>query len=220
MSLGNPSIEYGYWSVLYGLVESLIVSGIMILVLHILLRKAGGGSLRSLLYDENGYASLSQFQFLTWTFVFLFSFLWIYFVRIQGDVLTFPPSIPIATLALMGLNTGSAVASKKISKHYKTQPQSKPGKLWNMLVEGADVSGTNSKPSLARVQLFVWTIISVMIYMAILVSMLSGPFLFGFTQTPLSGLSLPDIDPSLVTLMGLSQVGFLGTKYVTVTKNT
>ncbi len=204
-----PAEAYGFATVAIGAAGSVVISIALVWILSSLIKRADPKQhLRSLLYDEKGYASLTHFQFVSWTFVFLFSLLWIYLVRIQGDVLGFPPGIPANTLILMGINTASAVASKAISgKRYGhlTKLPSK-GSLWKMLYE-------SDEPSLARAQLFLWTLASLIIYALILISIMFGPFLFNFSQTPLSALGLPDVDPSLVTLMGLSHVGFLGRKY-------
>lgn len=201
---------YGLSTVLYGAIASIAISLIIVLLLNYLIKKPNPQqSLREVLYDERGFASLTHFQFLSWTIVFLFSILWVYLVRIQGDVLSPPPAIPTNTLVLMGINTASTVASKAISKKYNslTPPTSRQS-LSMMLYEG-------STASLARVQLFVWTLVSILIYFAILFSQMLGPFLIAFSQQPLQTLSIPDVDPSLVTLMGLSHTAYLGRKFYT-----
>jgi hypothetical protein len=62
----------------------------------------------------------------------------------------------------------------------------------------------NDKPTLSRFQMFAWTWIS--IYLLTVVS--EVPKYYGQVQN----LVLPTIDPTLVVLMGLSQVAFLGGK--------
>jgi hypothetical protein len=106
---------------------------------------------------------------------------------------------------MMGINTASTIASRAIKPKRGAQPSSGES-LWKMLYE-------NETPSLARIQLFMWTILSVLIYLAILFSQMFGPFLLGFIQQPLQSLSIPDVDPTLVTLMGLSHGAYLGRKY-------
>ena len=192
-----------------------------------------------ILRDSDGYGSLTNFQFLVWTAVFLFSIVWVYTVRIQGGVLTPAIGIPSNALALMGVNTASAITSKAITANKenkskakaeakkKPEPsvatehannpspnpntsggQDKPS-LWTMFNED------DGRPTLARVQMFIWTLVSVAIYIAILVAMLVGPFLnsHAFAATSFCALSIPDVDPTLVTLMGLSHAAFLGRKY-------
>jgi hypothetical protein len=64
----------------------------------------------------------------------------------------------------------------------------------------------NEKPTLSRFQMFAWTWIGIGIYLSVLFSTV------GETSTSVWNLSVPDIDPTLVVLMGLSQVAFLGLK--------
>lgn len=184
-----------------------LVLGLMIVgVASLLLRRADPKvSPRRLIQDEDGHPSLTNFQFLSWTLVFVFSLLWVYLTRIQGNELGFPPVLPTNTLVLMGINTASTIASRAIK--YKGAHLPAPNEsLWKMLYE-------KQTPSLARVQLFVWTLVSIIIYFVVLFSLIYGPFLLGFPQQPLQNLSIPDVDPSLVTLMGLSHGAYLGRKY-------
>jgi hypothetical protein len=89
----------------------------------------------------------------------------------------------------------------------------------------------SKKPSLTRFQMFGWTWIGILIYIAILFSTVSTTLMdmqiarmyqqlqpneVEYTRlhcdNPLRKLTLPDIDPTLVILMGLSQGGYLGGK--------
>lgn len=210
----NPAMimaSFDLSTVLSGAIASIAISLIIILVVNYIIKKPNPQqSLRGVLYDERGFASLTHFQFLFWTIVFLFSILWVYLVRIQGDVLSPPPTIPTNTLVLMGINTASTVASKAISKvrYSSLTPPTSRQSLSMMLYEGPTVS-------LARVQLFVWTLVSILIYFAVLFTLMFGPFLLAFSLQPLQTLSIPDVDPSLVTLMGLSHTAYLGRKFYT-----
>lgn len=92
----------------------------------------------------------------------------------------------------------------------------------------------NKKPSLTRFQMFGWTWIGILIYIGILFSTVSTTLMdmqdarmcqqlqpneVEYTRLhcnkPLHELTLPDIDPTLVILMGLSQGGYLGGKIIT-----
>jgi hypothetical protein len=191
-------------------------------------REARNGSKKAppgILRDSDGNGSLTNFQFLIWTAVFLFSIVWVYTVRIQGGVLAPAIGIPLNALALMGVNTASAVTSKAITAHKQRKSMmakaraKKKGKdrnpsLWTMLDED------EGRPTLARVQMFIWTLVSVAIYVGILFAMLVGPFVpnsNAFVAVPFCALSIPDVDPTLVTLMGLSHVAYLGRKYYSTT---
>lgn len=170
-----------------------------------------------ILRDSEGYGSLTNFQFLVWTFVFLFSIVWVYAVRIQGGVLTPTIGIPSNAWALMGVNTASAVVSKAITAGQQDKSQNlkaqntRAHSLWTMFNEDDD-----GQPTLSRVQMFIWTLVSVAIYVWVLLALLIGPFVLNssaYAATCYSSLSIPDVDPTLVTLMGLSHAAFLGRKY-------
>jgi hypothetical protein len=182
---------------------------------------------------EDWFPSLAIFQFLIWTFVITFAFLGVYLVRIFGGVLDPPPSIPGNILALMGISVAVPIISGGISRIKYVAPATVkeptaplPG-LSTMLEE-------NKKPSLTRFQMFGWTWIGILIYFAILFSTVSTtvmdtksaeicerlqPSETEFSRLHcnklLNALTLPDIDPTLVILMGLSQGGYLGGKIIT-----
>lgn len=200
--MGLESVEIGF-------VLSAFVVGVLILIVYVglnhgILRK----SLLSILKDKKGYYSLTKFQFLCWTIVFLFSLLWVYLVRIQGGVFTPIDFLkqPGNTLALMGINTASALGGSAI----KIKPAKNQRKdFWGVLY-----SEDTHNPDLTRAQFLIWTAVSILIYVAILVGQMVGPY-FGLSPiVSLTMLKIPDIDPSLVTLMGLSHVGYVGGKYV------
>jgi hypothetical protein len=180
---------------------------------------------------DDWYPSLAIFQFLIWTFIITFAFLSIYLLRIFGGVLEPPPTIPTNILALMGISVAVPIVSGGVSRiKYTTSTSKDPPaelpQLSTMLEE-------NKKPALTRFQMFGWTWIGIIIYIGILFSTVSTlmdigdaklcerlqPSEMKFNQLhcdkPLRSLTLPDIDPTLVILMGLSQGGYLGGKIVT-----
>jgi hypothetical protein len=186
--------------------------------------------------EGDWYPSLAIFQFLVWTFVITFAFLGIYLVRIFGGVLEAPPSIPTNILALMGISVAVPIVSGGISriKYFSStvtavkEPPSPLPPLSTMLEE-------NNKPALTRFQMFGWTWIGILIYLGILFSTVGttlmdiqdartcqtlqpneAQFSELHCDKPLTGLTLPDIDPTLVILMGLSQGAYLGGKIITV----
>jgi hypothetical protein len=160
--------------------------------------------------DSAGYPSLARFQFLIWTIVILFSLLSINILRLH-PINQNPPefSFQPGLLALMGISvavtpTSAYVAKLKYGEHSgKTlesqdlmeERKKKPFGL--MLLQ-------NGRPSLTRFQMFSWTIISVLLYCAQLFITYLGP---------LSELVLPDVDPVMVMLMGLSQAAYIGGKW-------
>ena len=80
-----------------------------VLALILLWRIATGDiDLHFLISDENGWASLSRFQFLVFTFVIAMSLF--YLIATKGGY----PEIPNQILALLGISGGSYVVSKGI----------------------------------------------------------------------------------------------------------
>jgi Bacterial Ig-like domain len=193
------------------------------------------GSFWDIIRDGDYYPSLSRFQFMLWTVVISFVFLSIYLLRIFGGDTGFPPQIPTSILELLGISVAVPVVGNVMSSYkYDTSLSKSPiqkedvPKLSTMLLE-------HSKPVLFRYQMFLWTFIGIAIYLVIFFSVFSstihdvetatqcsilktGQSLFAqlgcANLKTLKGLSLPDIDPSLVILMGLSQGGYLGGKLV------
>ena len=68
-------------------------------------------NLRYLISDELGYASLSRFQFLVFTFVIAMS---LFYIIASGTPPPKFPDIPNQILALLGISGGSFVLSKGI----------------------------------------------------------------------------------------------------------
>lgn len=65
-------------------------------------------SLKYLISDDRGYASLSRFQFLVFTFVIALTLF--YLIALKGEY----PVIPNQILALLGISGGSYVVAKGI----------------------------------------------------------------------------------------------------------
>jgi hypothetical protein len=143
--------------------------------------------------------SLSIFQFLLWTIIVLFSFFGIWLTRIFGGI-TIPVQggIPTNLLAIMGISVVVPFVSNYLTNVKQIPPPQEPIGLSAMLNE-------YDKPALSRFQMFAWTWIGIIIYLLTLFSSVRS---FG----PVQNLVLPDVDSTLVLLMGLSQVAFLGGK--------
>jgi hypothetical protein len=169
--------------------------------------------LRDIIRDDNWYPSLSLFQFVIWTSIIAFLYFGVYLTRIFGGYIGFPPTPPSNLLTLMGISVAVPVVSNGVStfkygatgKDTTLSPQEiiKNHPLSTMLEE-------NNKPSLSRFQMFIWTWIGITIYLAIFFVMITKPG----TLQAVENLHLPDIDPTLVLLMGLSQGAYVGGKLV------
>ena len=191
------------------------------------------GSILDMIREGDYFPSLGRFQFLLWTLVISFAFLSIYLIRADGGVFSFDlKSLPNQLFELMGISVfvpvvGNALTKYKYSKAISHLiPLKKDGvpPFSTMLLEG-------NKPSLGRYQMFLWTIISILLYLVLFFSSVSQTvenievMNTNSTASPVdienqkrlalhNNLSVPDIDPTLVALMGLSQGGYLGAKLV------
>ena len=164
--------------------------------------------LRGIIYNLDGYPGLAKFQFAVWTVVILPVFTWVYLVRLFSGVLVPVASLPVNILALLGISVVAVPVSDSISYQIYSRPDIRKGTpapppqpLSTMLQEGGQLS-------LSRLQMFMWTFISVVIYLLVVYSIFKRPETYSSVET----LTLPDIDPALVVLMGLSQTGYIGAK--------
>ncbi len=170
------------------------------------------GGFWDIIREGDYFPSLGRFQFMMWTIVISFAFLSIYLIRVDGGFATFNKDIlPTNLLELMGISVFVPVIGNVVSryKHAKALLQEMPLKnnvppFSTMLLEG-------NKPTLARYQMFLWTMIGVALYLLIFFSNISQTL--ANNGSP-QNLTIPDIDSMLVVLMGLSQGGYLGSKLV------
>lgn len=150
-----------------------------------------------LIVDERGKYSLSRLQALAWTFLIGAAY-----VGIAVGALQFI-GIPDSLLTLMGVSLGSAVVSQTI-KTYKIDSQKTvkdakdTDKISPALIDIVSEEETDyeNRLSLGKFQMLIWTIISLAIYTIILL-----------TSSP--NLTLPEVTPTMVTLMGISQGTYL-----------
>ena len=162
------------------------------------------GGFWDIIREGDYYPSLARFQFLLWTFVISFSLLSVYFILLRNGIVNPELSLPTNTLLLMGISTVVPIISNVISREKYTETLSsipkknEVPKFTTMLLEGG-------KPTLGRYQMFLWTFLSISIYFLQFHNYLNGQVINNI---------IPDVDDSLVFLMGLSQAGYLGFKSV------
>jgi hypothetical protein len=153
--------------------------------------------------------SVSLLQFLIFTYLTIFAYVVVFVARYQSQHLTTPPDIPVNLLILMGLSVATATASKGIVVSYVDQ-----NKLPD--VGANDKSGTiqdkNGNIALTKIQMLIWTCITVAIYVATLVKFVGdGKY---------NQVALPDVDGALLVLMGAAQGAYIGGKLVSTATNT
>jgi hypothetical protein len=139
--------------------------------------------------------SLSNLQIILWTGVILGSYLSMAVLKggFLGDINT-------NLLALMGISAGSSIGAKAIKTvQQPVPPKKKPQKLKTKgLLSQEKAPG---ELSIAKLQMFAWTLVSLIIYVAIVAVNLS-------TNNPV----LPDIGSGLLVLMGISHASYIGNK--------
>lgn len=193
------------YSTTIGFVVSAVVIAVILLIAHALVRTDGGNFL-NIIRAEYWVPSLSLFQFLLWTVVISFSYVWISTIRIFAGDLSFTTTIPLNIFLLMGISVAVPLISVGYTKStYKPETPAKPPE--NLPPFGM-VLKTKGKIALNRFQMFLWTIVGVVLYVSIVVGTVTS------VGMDASLLSLPDIDPTLLYLMGLSQTGYLGGRLV------
>ncbi len=146
--------------------------------------------------------SASKFQALVWTYVTLFAYGSIFGTRLQGMTSEAPfaelPQIPRNFLFLMGLSAITVTGAKGVTISYKSQ-----GRISD--ISGGLLTGPEGQGDLLKTQMLVWTIVAASMYIIKLVRGLNDGSIY----------DMPNIDQTLLVLMGISQGSYLGNKLVT-----
>ncbi len=161
-------------------------------------RVAGGGWLTAFFLDkETNTYSLSKFQVLAWTAVFVFGYLYLLVCYLMIQCNYCFPDIPSNLPLLLGVSAGTTVLATAITSRRgcKGAGTIDPS-LSDFITTGGLVAGD-------RFQFFVWTLIACGGFVALLLK-----------PDPSSLRALPDIPPGLLLLMGVSATGYLGGKIV------
>ena len=178
---------------------------IIFIIIHVFKRLGKQKSFGGVILNEHGHPTLAKFQFLLWTLVIAFVFLAIQITRITvtdftADSEYLIQDIPENLLIIIGISVAVPIISsksmdeKQINKKYNVSPfemmfYNKQGNL-----------------DLAQLQMFLWTIIGIVIYLYIVFDQFT-------VLNNANDLFLPDISPTLLILMGLSQGAYLGSKF-------
>ena len=176
--------------IMFGALFAIIIGIIITFVMRYILHKTSG-KFSDIIRGRDMDPSLSLFQFLVWTWVVIFSFVFIYSIKIlAGDYNLAGSSIPYNLLVLMGISTVVPIASTVISKAYydrdlteeqkvadywatkndeELNEERKKNPIGNMLKE-------NKKPTLGRYQFFAWTFIGIFLYLFSLSTYISSNY--------------------------------------------
>jgi hypothetical protein len=152
----------------------------------------------------DGRPSTSKFQFWLWTAVIVPTFCGLYAMQMKAlGYSSVENDWPRNLLIVMGLSVVTTTAAKAITVGYissnrlvKTSvPSNSGGAISQIFLDDRGF------PDLSKVQMLAWTMIAVVVYMiAVLHKYHAGDW------------KLPDIDNSLMVLMGLGQGAYLGKK--------
>ena len=184
--------------------------GVLVVVWALVAVMSRHRSLRELVNGFDGFGSTSKFQWFLWLIVVIFAYSALWVLRaLQGDFSALS-DIPVNILTVLGFSTGTAAAAKGITASYvQTGKVTKTGAP----AEGATAANTGGifqddggGPELAKIQMVGFTLIAIGIFLA---------SVFHQIATDDITTSLPNIDSSLLVLMGISQGGYLGKKLVT-----
>ena len=169
----------------------------------------GHWRLKELFAGFDGVGSTSKLQWLLWLIVIGFGYVAIWVLRAEHGDYTALSDIPVNLLTVLGFSTATAAAAKGITAGYvQTGKVAKTGMPANptAATTGGIFQDDGGSPELAKIQMMAFTIIGIGIFLATVLHQIA----IGDVTD-----SLPNIDSSLLVLMGISQGGYLGKKLVT-----
>jgi hypothetical protein len=173
-------------------------------------------SLKSLIIGEDGRPSTSKFQNVLWTFVVIFAYASIAFIKL---LYTGTTNLVITrnVIIVMGASLGTKLLARTITVNQVENMRAR-NSSWVPALSDLETNGPikgsykylfaddSGRTDLNKIQMLAWTFIAV------------GIFLYNWYDQVMgtaSGLmNLPDIDGALVVLMGLSQGAYIGGKLV------
>jgi len=162
-----------------------------------------------LVEGADGRPSTSKFQWLFWTVIVLYSYVVLYVTRARFGYDDAMAEIPTNVLYAMGFSAMTLTAAKGITVGYvnsqrltKTAARSPADATISHLL--TDDEGF---PDLTKIQMMAWTVITGVIYLSRVIQLT-----YANIHRDADLLQMPDIDKSLMLLMGLGQGTYLGKK--------
>lgn len=136
--------------------------------------------------------SLSIFQLAFWSFLVIAAYLFIWLITSELDTITG------SVLALLGIGSATALGANLIATGKSSAPAQTPATAKEAVSQGflRDVLSDQEGISFHRFQLFVWTLVLGVIFLA----------------SVYHGLQMPQFNPTLLGLMGISSGTYLGFK--------
>jgi len=164
----------------------------------------------ALFKGADGIPSTSKFQWLIWLVSILFAYIALWVLRAkQGDWGAIQ-NIPKNVLVVLGLSSVTMATAKGVTGAYArsnpTMKSTPERQATDAALPGGLLKDDDGVPELAKIQMVGFTIIAVGIFLATVIHEIA--------DGNAAHLSLPDIDATLLALMGISQGGYLAKKIV------
>lgn len=167
----------------------------------------GNRKIPKLIEGADGRLSTSKFQWFLWMIVAVFSYAVVFTSNVMHNHFGALGAVPQNLIIAIGLSTATMAGAKKITVHQvankkvdKVMPKAGEAKA------GALITDDEGYADLSKIQLIAWTVIAIGVYLVDLVHQVN--------TAGTTALQLPDIDTSLMVLMGLGQGAYLGKKAV------
>ena len=179
-----------------------------------------------LVMGEDGRPSTSKLKPFLWTIVMIFAYAVLYAAKIRQHSFDPISNIPPNLLIAIGLDVATLVAAKGITESQIANGQiEKPPPvppITDTTVSatanagaGAVFQDDNGFPELTKIQTITWTGFAIIIYLIAVDAALKGVLSADPNSPAVTDLSLPDIAPAMMVLIGLGNAAYLGKKLVT-----
>jgi hypothetical protein len=171
----------------------------------------------TLFIGADGRPSTSKLQMVVWTAAVVFSYLAVSWARYRLGIHGPLPPLPVNLLIAMGVSGATAVSAQAIAVSSAANAPAVPaappvatplGMVYPAapaaIAQSGIIADDSGGPDIGKIQVVIWTMIAV------------GVFLFKVVRSINLGSAggLPDIDTTLVILMGLGHSVYLGKKIV------
>jgi len=179
-----------------------------------------------LIIGEDGRPSTSKLKPFLWTIVMIFAYAVLYSAKLKKGSIDPISNIPPNLLIAIGLDAATLIAAKGITESQIASGQvEKPPPVTPTTATivsttanagpGAVFQDDNGFPELTKIQTVTWTGFAIVIYL-IAVDAALKVITAAQPNTPaVTDLSLPDIAPALMVLIGLGNAAYIGKKLVT-----
>jgi hypothetical protein len=179
-----------------------------------------------LVIGEDGRPSTSKLKPFLWTVVMIFAYAVLYSAKLKKGSIDPISNIPPNLLIAIGLDIATLVAAKGITESQLASGQvEKPPPVTTTTATtvsttanagpGAVFQDDNGFPELTKIQTVTWTGFAIVMYLVAVDAALKVVTAAQPNTPAVTDLSLPDIAPAMMVLIGLGNAAYLGRKLVT-----